>query len=42
MIATIDNGEIVEVNIDILKEHYDKARDFVNFVKVIIHGEEES
>lgn len=42
MTATIDNGEIVEVNIDILKEHYDKARDFVNFVKVIIHGEEES
>ena len=42
MIATIDNGEIVEVNIDILKEHYDKAIDFVNFVKVIIHGEEES
>lgn len=42
MTATIDNGELVEVNIDILKEHYDKAKDFVNFVKVIIHGEEES
>ena len=42
MSATIDNGELVEVNIDILKEFYDKAKDYVNFVKVIIHGEEES
>ena len=41
MTATIDNNEIVEINIDILKEYYEKAKEFVAFVKVIVHGEEE-
>tara|TARA_Y100000310_G_C20650670_1_gene799252 strand:+ start:811 stop:1278 length:468 start_codon:yes stop_codon:yes gene_type:complete len=33
MIASINNGEIVEVNIDLLKEFYGKTKEFVNFVK---------
>ena len=41
MTATIDNGEIVEVNIDSLKEDYDKTKDFVKYVRTLIHGEEE-
>lgn len=41
MIATIDKGEVVEVSIDILKEYYEKTRDFVNFVKKIIKEEKE-
>ena len=42
MTATIDNGEIVEINIDVLKEYYERAKEFVNFVKVTVHGEEEA
>ena len=42
MTATIDNGEIVEINIDVLKEYYERAKEFVNFVKVVVHGEEEA
>jgi len=42
MTATIDDGEIVEVNIDILKEYYDKAKNFIKYMKVIVHGEEET
>jgi len=42
MTATIDNGEIVEVCIDSLKEDYEKAKKFIGFVKVIVYGEEES
>lgn len=41
MTVTIDNGDIVEVNIDVLKEYYDRTRDFVNYVRKIVHGEEE-
>ena len=41
MIATIDKGEIVEVSIDILKEYYDKTRDFIALVKKIINEEKE-
>lgn len=41
MTATIDNGEIVEVNIDSLKEDYDKTRNFVKFIRIVIYGEEE-
>lgn len=40
MIADID-GEIVEVSIDVLKEYYDKAREFINFIRKTIYGEEE-
>ena len=33
MIASINNGEIVEVNIDLLKEFYARSKEFVTFVK---------
>ena len=41
MTVTIDNGEVVEVNIDILKEYYQTAKDFISYAKRIIYGEEE-
>ena len=41
MIATIDKGEVVEVSIDILKEYFDKTRNFIFFVKKIINEEKE-
>ena len=41
MTATLDNGEIVEVNIDVLKEYYEKTKDFIKFIKIIVYGEEE-
>ena len=41
MIATIDKGEIVEVNIDSLKEDYEKTRNFVAYIKKIIDEEKE-
>ncbi len=41
MIATIDKGEVVEVNIDTLKQNYDKTRTFIFFVKKIINEEKE-
>ena len=41
MIATIDKGEIVNVDIDILKEHYEKTRNFLTFVKKTINEEKE-
>ncbi len=41
MTSTIDNGEIVEVNIDILKEYYETAKNFINNVEKIVEGREE-
>ena len=41
MIATIDKGEVVEVNIDILKEHYGKTKNFLAFVRFIINEQSE-
>ena len=41
MIATIEKGEIVNVDIDTLKEYYDRTKNFVNFVKKIINEEKE-
>ena len=41
MIATIDKGEIVEVDIDTLKEYYEKTRNFIGFVKRTINEEKE-
>ena len=41
MTCTIDNGEIVEINIDILKEHYEAAKKFVDYVERIVEGKEE-
>lgn len=42
MIAVIDKGEIVNVDIDTLKEYYEKTKIFVAFVKGIINEEKES
>jgi len=42
MTATIDNGEIVEVNIDSLKEDYDKTKDFMKYIRTTLYGEEEA
>ena len=36
MTCTIDNGEVVEVNIDTLKEDYEAAKNFVNYVERIV------
>lgn len=41
MTCTIDNGEIVEINIDILKEHYEAAKKFVDYVERVVEGKEE-
>jgi len=41
MIATIDKGEIVNVDIDTLKEDYEKTKNFITFVKRIINEEKE-
>ena len=41
MIATIDKGDIVEVNIDSLKEDYEKTKVFIAFVKKTINEEKE-
>jgi hypothetical protein len=40
MTCTIDN-EIVEVNIDILKENYDTVKNFINYVERIVEEKEE-
>lgn len=39
MIATIDTKEVIEVNIDLLKEYYDKTKGFVSYVKATINEE---
>lgn len=39
--TVIVNGEIINVDIDLLKEYYEKAKQFVHFVKVMIEGEDE-
>ena len=41
MIATIDKGEIVNVDIDLLKIYYEKTRAFLTFVKRMINEEKE-
>ena len=41
MIATIDKGEIVNVDIDTLKEYYEKTKIFVIFIRKIINEEKE-
>ena len=41
MTCTIDNKEIVEINIDILKDYYDMAKNFVDYVERIVEGKEE-
>jgi|TARA_B100001964_G_C14259068_1_gene614259 hypothetical protein len=41
MTCMLDNNEIVEVNIDILKEHYEASKNFIDYVERIIEGREE-
>lgn len=41
MIATIDKGEIINVDIDTLKGYYEKTRSFIAFVKRTINEEKE-
>jgi len=41
MTCMLDNNEIVEVNIDILKEYYEASKDFIDYVERIIEGREE-
>lgn len=41
MIATIDKGEIVKVDIDTLKEYYEKTKKFVTLVRRTINEEKE-
>lgn len=41
MTSVLENGEIVEVNIDVLKDYYDLAKKFINYVERIIEGKEE-
>ena len=41
MIATIDKGEVIEVSIDVLKEYYEKTKDFIRFAKRTINEEKE-
>ena len=41
MTCTIGNGEVVEVNIDSLKENYETAKNFINYVERIVEGKEE-
>ncbi len=41
MIATIDKGEVIEISIDVLKEYYEKTKNFIRFVKRTINEEKE-
>jgi len=41
MIATIDNAEVVEMNIDKLGEHYAQLQEFLRYVRDIVHGKDE-
>ena len=41
MTCTLNNGEIVEVNIDILKENYETTQKFINYAGRIVEGKEE-
>lgn len=41
MISKLDKDEIIEVNIDLLKEYYDYTKKFIKFVRTTLYGEEE-
>ncbi|MBI2650967.1 hypothetical protein HYX01_00675 [Candidatus Woesearchaeota archaeon] len=41
MTCVIDNNQIVEVNIDILKDYYSLTKNFISHVERIIEGKEE-
>jgi len=41
MTSIIDQGEVVEVNIDSLKDHYTMAKNFIEYVGEIVEGKVE-
>lgn len=41
MTCKIEKGEVVEVNIDILKEYYEAAKNFISYVERIVEGKED-
>jgi hypothetical protein len=41
MVSIIDEGRVVETNIDSLKENYELAKRFISFVERIVEGKEE-
>jgi hypothetical protein len=41
MTCTIDNGEIVEINIDVLKDYYGMAKNFVDYIERVVGEKEE-
>lgn len=36
MIATIDNGDVLEIKIDTVKEYYERTTHFINLVKTMV------
>jgi hypothetical protein len=41
MTSVLDDGKVIEINIDVLKTYYDAAKDFANYSHRKINGEEE-
>ena len=41
MTCMMDKGEVIEVNIDVLKSYYDTAKAFIGYVSMIVEGREE-
>ena len=41
MTCIIDDGKIVEISIDSLKEHYESAKNFIKYVERLVRGIEE-
>ena len=39
MISTLDDGEVKEIDIDILREYYEKGKSFLKFIENMILGE---
>ena len=38
MTATLDNGQKVDITIDIISEYFERTKEFLNYVAKIIHG----
>ncbi len=41
MTCMMDKGEVIEINIDVLKGYYDAAKSFIGYAGMIIEGREE-
>ena len=41
MTCMMDKGEVIEINIDVLKIYYDTAKAFIGYVSRIVEGREE-